>query len=63
MARPITRLALIEMLDTQEVQLVDVLPELEYSESHLPGAINIPLKVLGPGTVSELQPGMPTVVY
>jgi CBS domain-containing protein len=28
-------------------QLVDVLPECEYAEAHLPGAINIPLTVEG----------------
>jgi rhodanese-related sulfurtransferase len=44
-------------------QLVEVLPEDEYREEHLPGAINIPLKRLTARAASRLQPGRPVVVY
>ncbi len=44
-------------------QLVEVLPEEEYREEHLPGAINIPLKQLTAETASRLQRGRPVVVY
>ena len=52
-ARPGTRVRftqiayprLRELLD-DDAQLVEVLPEGEYAEEHLPGAINIPLKKL-----------------
>ncbi|HEV3229400.1 MAG TPA: rhodanese-like domain-containing protein [Solirubrobacteraceae bacterium] len=45
------------------VQLVDVLPEREYRESHLPGAINIPLKALDGDTTAVLDRARAVVVY
>jgi rhodanese-related sulfurtransferase len=44
-------------------QLVDVLPEAEYEEAHLPGAINIPLKQLDANSTSVLPHDRPVVVY
>jgi rhodanese-related sulfurtransferase len=44
-------------------QLVEVLPEPEYSEAHLPGAVNIPLKQLDAVTASVLDRDRPVVVY
>jgi rhodanese-related sulfurtransferase len=44
-------------------QLVEVLPEEEYREEHLPGAINIPLKQLTAETASRLERGRPVAVY
>ena len=44
-------------------QLVDVLPEGEYAELHLPGAQNIPLKKMTQETVSELHKNRPVIVY
>ena len=43
--------------------LVEVLPEKEYSEEHIPGAINIPLKMLTHEIVSSLVPDHPIIVY
>jgi len=43
--------------------LVEVLPEKEYSEEHIPGAINIPLKMLRREIVSSLVPDHPIIVY
>lgn len=51
------------LLATQENQLIEVLPEKEYAEEHLPGAINIPLKSMNPERVADLDRGVPTVVY
>ena len=51
-----------EMFDSG-VQLIEVLPEKEYAEEHLPGAINIPLKSMNRENVTGLEPGAPTVVY
>ena len=45
------------------VQLVEVLPEPEYLEEHLPAAINIPLKTLDAGTTGALDRTRPVVVY
>jgi rhodanese-related sulfurtransferase len=44
-------------------QLVEVLPEAEYAEEHIPGAINIPLKRLDAASASQLDGGRPVVVY
>jgi rhodanese-related sulfurtransferase len=51
-----------ELLD-QGAQLVEVLPEEEYREAHLPGAINIPLKELDRETAARLDSDRPVVVY
>jgi rhodanese-related sulfurtransferase len=45
------------------VQLVEVLPEDEYREEHLPGAINIPLKKLDAETTADLDKRKAIVVY
>jgi rhodanese-related sulfurtransferase len=44
-------------------QLVEVLPAEEYTEIHLPGAVNIPLKTLDARTTASLDSGRPVVVY
>ncbi|MBA3425639.1 MAG: rhodanese-like domain-containing protein [Rubrobacter sp.] len=44
-------------------QLVDVLPSEEYEETHLLGAINIPLKELNPETMERLRREAPVIVY
>ena len=51
------------MLATRGTQLVEVLPEGEYSEQHLPGAINIPLKRLDADSTAALDKRNPVVVY
>ena len=52
-----------ELLDQGDAQLVEVLPEGEYREAHLPGAVNIPLKALAAETTAELDRQRPVVVY
>jgi phage shock protein E len=44
-------------------QLVEVLPAEEYSDEHLPGALNIPLKELNARTAARLDRTRPVVVY
>lgn len=44
-------------------QVVDVLPEREYTAQHIPGAINIPLKRLDLETAAVLARDKPVVVY
>jgi rhodanese-related sulfurtransferase len=44
-------------------QLVEVLPEEEYSEEHLPGAINIPLKRLDAEAAAALDKRKEVSVY
>jgi rhodanese-related sulfurtransferase len=53
---------LLRLLD-EGAQLVEVLPEPEYGEEHLPGAINVPLKKLGAGTTADLDKRKAVVVY
>jgi rhodanese-related sulfurtransferase len=44
-------------------QLVEVLPEEDYREERLPGAINIPLKKLDAETTASLDKRKAIVVY
>ena len=52
-----------QMLARGGTQLIEVLPEKEYIEEHLPGAINIPLKSMSEEAVGQLDRSAPTVVY
>ena len=53
----------VEALVDAGAQLVEVLPREEYEESHLPGAISIPLKDLDSDSVAPLERTSPVVVY
>ena len=63
MPTEITASRLQQMLTSQNVQLIEVLPPREYEEEHLPGALNIPLKSFTPETLSQLDRNRPVVVY
>jgi rhodanese-related sulfurtransferase len=56
-------LAELQRLIRERAQLVEVLPAAEYTETHLPGAINIPLKQLDRRSTAELDRSRPIVVY
>ncbi len=62
MPKAIARGGVRELLE-DGAQLVDVLPPEEYGESHLPGAINIPLKELNRKTAERLRREAPVIVY
>jgi rhodanese-related sulfurtransferase len=51
-----------ELLDGG-AQLLEVLPRAEYTEEHLPGAVNTPLKELDATTAAQLDQSRPVVVY
>ncbi len=53
----------VQRMVGEGAQLVEVLPEKEYGQEHLPGAINIPLKRLGAEVTTRLQPDRPVIVY
>jgi rhodanese-related sulfurtransferase len=53
----------VQRLMNQGGQLVEVLPNAEYEDEHLPGAINIPLKELDHERAHELDRARPVVVY
>jgi len=53
----------LQELIADGAQLVEVLPEAEYADAHLPCAVNIPLKRLDANTARALERGRPIVVY
>jgi rhodanese-related sulfurtransferase len=53
----------VQRLVSAGAQLVEVLPQPEYEEEHLPGAINIPLKTLDAETTRRLDRERPVIVY
>jgi phage shock protein E len=63
MTTDIDRSELHRLIESADAQIVDVLPAREYDESHLPGAISIPLRDLTRETVSLLSREKPVVVY
>ena len=53
----------LRLLLDSGAQLVEVLPDEEYEELHLPSAINIPLKQLTAESTAQLDRGRDVVVY
>jgi len=53
----------VQKLKEGGVQIVEVLAAKEYSESHIPGAIHIPLLHMNASTVAVLDKSKPIVVY
>ncbi len=59
----ITREEVRRLISDEAAQLVEVLPPAEYTEEHIAGAINIPLKRLDGESVSALDRTRPVIVY
>jgi rhodanese-related sulfurtransferase len=53
----------VQRLVAAGAQLVEVLPEEEFAEEHLPGATNINLKRLDASAVSRLDRARPVIAY
>jgi hypothetical protein len=51
------------LVSEEDAQLVEVLPAKEFSEEHITGAINIPLKELDRRAPVELERERPVIVY
>jgi rhodanese-related sulfurtransferase len=51
------------LISEERAQLVEVLPAQEFSEEHITGAINIPLKELDERAPRELERERPVIVY
>ena len=62
MPTPIDRGQVQHLLE-QGGQLIEVLPQDEYEDEHLPGAINIPLKTIGRETTRQLDRDRPVIAY
>ena len=59
----IDRIELLRLAESEGAHVVDVLLAHEFDESHIPGAVNIPLKKFTPEAVSGLSKSDPVVVY
>jgi rhodanese-related sulfurtransferase len=53
----------VQRLMHQGAQVVDVLPNQEYEEQHLPGAVSIPLKEIDSKAPTELDRDRPVITY
>ncbi len=51
------------LLIDRGAQVVEVLPQKEFEEEHLPGAVNVPLKTLTRDGARALDEDRPVVVY
>jgi rhodanese-related sulfurtransferase len=63
MPTAIDRLELLRLVEEEDAQVVDVLPEREFADSHIPGAISLPLRRLTGDIVTALRRDKPVVVY
>ena len=62
MPRAVDRQQVQDLLRTG-AQLLDVLPEDDFTAVHIPGAINLPLKQLTRETAATLDRGRPVICY
>ena len=53
----------VQRMIAEGVSPFDPLPEAEYAEEHLPGAINVPQGVLSRETTAHLPKEKPLIVY
>jgi rhodanese-related sulfurtransferase len=53
----------LQRLIAAGAQVVDALPQPEYRETHIPGAINVPIKSLDAETTAGLDRARAVVVY
>jgi rhodanese-related sulfurtransferase len=59
----IDREEVVRLIAVEDAQLVEVLPEVDYAEEHITGAINIPLKELDERASKELDRERAVIVY
>jgi rhodanese-related sulfurtransferase len=53
----------VRRLSAEGAQLLDVMSREVYEESHLPGAINIPLPELDEESTAQLDRAQPVIAY
>jgi rhodanese-related sulfurtransferase len=51
------------MVDEEGAQVVEVLPQEEYEDEHIAGAVNLHLKKLNPESCERLDRDRPVIVY
>ena len=63
MPTPIDRHEVQRLLADEHAHIVEVLPEAEFEDEHLPEAMNIPLKQLDGERAPQLDREHPVIVY
>ncbi len=53
----------VQRMTAEGAVLIDTLPEGEYVEEHIAGAVNIPLRKLDRQTTAHLAKDAPLIVY
>ena len=53
----------VQRMTAEGAVLIDTLPENEYAEEHIVGAVNIPQKMLTPQATADLAKDAPLIVY
>jgi rhodanese-related sulfurtransferase len=53
----------VQQLLEKGAQVIEVLPEHEFEEDHLPGAINLTLRKIETDATERLDPSRPVLVY
>jgi rhodanese-related sulfurtransferase len=53
----------VQRMTAEGAVLIEVLPESEYAEEHIAGAVNIPQKHLTPQTTAHLAKNAALIVY
>jgi rhodanese-related sulfurtransferase len=53
----------VRRLLSEGAQVAEALPDHEYREDHLPGAINLPLRRIEKEATQLLDPNRPVIVY
>ncbi|MFO7852139.1 MAG: rhodanese-like domain-containing protein [Bacteroidota bacterium] len=61
--KTITKEELKKRLENDDIILIDVLSEEEYKDSHIKGAVNIPLKMIGTKAEEKYDKDDEIVVY
>ncbi len=59
----ITKEKVRQLVGEEEGQIIEVLPKEEYSQQHIAGAINIPLKELTADAAASLDRSKPVIAY
>ena len=63
MPTPIDHDEVQRLIAEEDAQVVEVLPEAEYEDEHIAGAINIPLKELDEQAPRLLDRARPVIAY
>ncbi len=53
----------VQQLIEKGAQVVEVLPREEFDEDHLPGAINLPLRLIETEASAKLDKSRPVILY